>query len=176
MGQRYEAGHAARKRPAARLGLVFIAVAGLALFNNCGASDDDDDPTNGGMCFSDSDGLTGGAYTIALTVDDSGFSKMLLNTQNNATVTLMLTNAGTTAHGFAVDCVSVLTAYPKLPAMCPTTSCFPDSSMIAPLAPGATQTITFSTPTADNLIYPFRSSEPADSAVAGLNDGQWSLM
>lgn len=128
------------------------------------------------MCFPDSDGLTGGSYTFELTVTDTGFSKRLLNTQNNAAVTLTLTNAGTTPHGFAVDCVSVLTAFPKLPAMCPSTSCFPDGATIAPLAPGATQAITFSTPTTDNVIYPFRSSEPADSAVEGLNDGQWTLM
>ena len=156
--------------------MALLALAGLALVN-CGSSDkdDDDDPTNGGMCFPDSDGLTGGSYTLALTVTDTGFSKAI-NTQNNAMVTLTLTNAGTTPHGFTVDCVSVLSAYPKLPAMCPTTSCFPDDSTIPPIAPGASQTITFSTPTADNLIYPFGSSEPSDSAVVGLNDGQWSLM
>jgi hypothetical protein len=158
--------------------VALFAFAGLALFASCGSGgdDDDDDPTKSGKCFPDSDGLTGGAYTIALTVTDTGFSKTVINSQNNAGVTLTLTNAGTTPHGFAVDCVSVLPAYPNLPAMCPSQSCFPDTSMIAPLAPGATQTITFSTPTPDGLIYPFRSSEPTDSAVPDLNDGQWTLM
>ena len=55
-------------------------------------------------------------------------------------------------------------------------ACFPASATIAPLAPGASATITFDTPTPDGLIYPFTSNEPADSAVPGLNDGQWSLM
>jgi hypothetical protein len=63
-----------------------------------------------------------------------------------------------------------------LPAMCPTTVCFPDAAKIEPLAPGTGKTITFSTPTTDNLIYPFKSSEPTDSAVPGLNNGQWSIM
>jgi hypothetical protein len=41
---------------------------------------------------------------------------------------------------------------------------------------GATKTITFETPVPDNLIYPFTSNDPDDSAVVGLNSGQWSLM
>ena len=56
------------------------------------------------------------------------------------------------------------------------TACFPANSTISPLAPGASQTVTFETPTPDNLVYPFKSSAPGDSTVAGLNGGQWSLM
>ena len=55
-------------------------------------------------------------------------------------------------------------------------SCFPTGATIAPIAPGQSQTTTFFTPTPDNLIYPFRSGAPNDSAVPGLNDGQWSIM
>jgi hypothetical protein len=162
----------------ARFGVALLALASLGFLNSCGEDDDDDDddPSNGGMCFPDADGLTGGSYTIELTVTDTGFSKNVLNTQDNSMVTLKLTNAGTTAHGFQLDCVDPRVVYTMLPAMCPTTVCFPDAAKIEPLAPGTSKTITFSTPTTDNLIYPFKSSEPTDSAVPGLNNGQWSIM
>jgi hypothetical protein len=156
-----------------------VAGMGIALFqcssgeHGSNAADASDD---GGGCFPDADGLIGGSYTIDLTVDDSGFSKNLLNTQNDATVTLTLTNNGTTPHGFEVDCTSVAPAYPNLSPMCPSVSCFPGDSTIAPIAPGQRKTVTFFTPTADNLIYPFKSSAPNDSTVPGLNNGQWSLM
>jgi hypothetical protein len=87
-----------------------------------------------------------------------------------------MTNAGTKPHGFEVGCANVSAAYPNAPAECPTTACFPKSSTIAPIAPGTSRTITFDTPTPDCLIYPFKSSEAADSDVPGLNDGQWNLM
>jgi hypothetical protein len=134
------------------------------------------DGDDGGMCYPDNDGITGGAYTFQLTVDDTGFSKMILNTQNDAQVTVTLTNLGSTPHGFEVECTSVTMAYPDLPAGCATTACFPSGSTIAPLAPGATGSVTFDTPTPDNLIFPFKSSEPSDSTVPRLNDGQWTLM
>lgn len=131
---------------------------------------------DGGACFPDNDGINGGAYTFDLTVDDTGFSKNILATQNDAQVTLTLTNMGTKPHGFEVECASVTSQYPDLPAGCPTTACFPAGSTIAPLAPGASATVTFATPTPDDIIYPFRSSAPADADVPGLNAGQWTLM
>jgi hypothetical protein len=127
-------------------------------------------------CFPDADGATGGAYTLSLTVDDDGFSKTVLNTQNNATITLTLKNAGTLPHGFELDCVDVTSEFPHQPPGCPATSCFPAESTIAPLAPGESRTVTFVTPTTDNLIYPFKSSAPGDVDIPGLNGGQWSLM
>jgi hypothetical protein len=127
------------------------------------------------MCFPDGDGINGGEKTFVLTVDDTGFSKMILATQNDAVVTLTLTNNGTSPHGFKVGCANVSSAYPNAPANCPTTACF-IGAVIAPLAPGASATIVFDTPTPDGIIYPFTSNEPADSKVAGLNDGQWTLM
>ena len=127
-------------------------------------------------CFPSNTGTTGGADTFDLTVDDTGFSKMLLTTLSSAQVTLTLTNNGTKPHGFKVGCTSVTSAYPTLPAGCPTTACFDPSASIAPLAPGASRTISFETPVPDNLIYPFTSNDPDDSAVPGLNGGQWSLM
>ncbi len=136
------------------------------------------------VCYPDNDGLTGGAYTIDLVVDDMGFravgpdagAKDIIATQNDAVVTLTLTNMGTTPHGFAVGCTSACPAYPNLPGGCSPLACFPSNSNIAPLAPGASTTVTFDTPTQDGLLYPFTSNEPDDSAVPGLNAGQWSLM
>jgi hypothetical protein len=131
-------------------------------------------------CFPDHDGINGGNYTFELRVDDTGFSKTILATQNDATVTLTLTNMGTKPHGFEVECTSVVPAYPTIPAGCTSIACFPSGATIAPLAPGQSKTVTFATPTPDGLLYPFRSSEPGDCAVPGLNGEhdalQWSLM
>jgi hypothetical protein len=140
--------------------------------------------TSPSVCYPDNDGINGGSYVIELVVNDTGFlasdadagTKNIIGTQNDAMVTLTLTNMGTTPHGFAVGCTSVCPGYPNLPAGCSPMACFPANSTIAPLAPGASMTITFDTPTPDGFIYPFSSNEPADSAVPGLNDGQWSLM
>jgi len=147
-----------------------------------------------GVCYPDNDGINGGSYVIDLVVDDTGFysgspdsgavsadagMKTVITTQNDAMVTLTLTNEGTVEHGFEVECTSVLPAYPDVPAGCSSTACFPGNSTIPPIAPGTSMTITFDTPTPDGLLYPFKSSAPGDSAVAGLNgsDGtDWSLM
>jgi hypothetical protein len=128
-----------------------------------------------GACFPNREGVFGGNFTVDLTVNDTGFSTAVLGSTSDAQVTLTLTNYGTKPHGFEVDCASVAFAYsPAIPG-CPTTSCFPASSTIRPLAPGASQTITFEAPSPDGLDYPFKSSEPADSTVPGLNDGEWNL-
>ena len=127
-------------------------------------------------CFPDGDGYSGGNNTFDLTVDDNGFSKNLLNTQNDARVTLTLKNTGTRPHGFLVGCVDVTSAYPDLPSSCSKTACFPADATVAPLMPGASKTIMFSTPTVDSVIYPFSSGAPGDSTVPGLNAGQWTLM
>lgn len=137
-----------------------------------------------GVCYPDNDGINGGSYTIDLDVNDTGFfatsedagTKNIIATQNDAEVTLTLANTGTVPHGFQVECVNVCSVYPTLPEGCSPLACFAANSTIAPIAPGASATITFATPTPDGLIYPFRSSAPGDSAVPGLNAGQWSLM
>ena len=166
--------HARRATPGLS---AIVAGIGIGFFpSSCGAHGASPDAADSGGCFPDSDGLTGGSYTIDLTVDDNAFSKNVLNTQNDATVTLTLTNNGTMPHGFEVDCTSVAPAYPNLSPMCPSMSCFPSDSTIAPLAPGQSKTLLFFTPTADNLIYTFKSSAPSDISVPGLNMGQWSLM
>jgi hypothetical protein len=151
---------------------------GVAFFG-CGSSASNSTGgggAGGGRCFPDNDGINGGEYTFDLMVDDTGFSKTILATQNDAQATVTLTNTGTKPHGFEVGCTNTAASYPNSPAGCPTIACFPANATIAPLAPGASQTITFDTPTPDGLIYPFKSSEPDDSTVSGLNDGQWTLM
>jgi hypothetical protein len=145
---------------------------------------DADFDRDAGVCYPDNDGITGGSYTIDLDVDDTGFlatavdggMKDIISTQNDAQVTLTLTNTGTVPHGFAVGCTNVCASYPTLPVGCSPNACFPSSATIAPLAPGASATITFVTPTPDGLLYPFTSNAPGDANVPGLNQGQWSLM
>jgi hypothetical protein len=168
----------ARRPTAAPWILVLAGVALLHCSSSSGTSSGASGDDGGVDCFPDNDGINGinSPSTFVLTVDDTGFSKMLLTTQNETMVTLTLTNNGTKPHGFKVDCTSVLPAYPNAPAGCPTTACFPSDSTIAPLAPGKSATVVFETPVPDSLIYPFNSNESADTGVAGLNDGQWSLM
>jgi hypothetical protein len=129
-------------------------------------------------CFPDHDGISGCTTTLVATVDDTGFSKTIFPSQNYSPVTLTLTNKGTKAHGFEVECTSVLPAYQDLPASCPQVSCFPSNSTIEPLAPGDTKTITFLTPIPDGINFPVRSSDPYDCDVPGLNGSvsEWSLM
>jgi hypothetical protein len=173
----------------------FVGVVGVA-FVRCSSSPSPGASASGdgGNCYPDNDGINGGFYAIDLVVDDTGFYsgspdsgdvsddaglKTVIATQNDATVTLTLTNRGTTEHGFEVGCTSVLSAYPDLPAGCSSTACFPADSTIPPIAPGTSMSITFITPTPDSLLYPFKSSAPGDSTVPGLNgsDGTaWSLM
>jgi hypothetical protein len=126
--------------------------------------------SGGSSCFDDANGLIGGDYTFVMTVDDAAFSKPILQSENLAQITLTLVNMGTLPHGFEVECIAT-----SAPAGCPRKSCFPDGSTIAPLAPGASATVTFDTPSPEG-IYTFKSSEPGDSAVSGLHDGQFILM
>lgn len=157
------------------VGAAAVHCGSAPTWSTSSAATGDEGPSSA-ACFPDTDGVNGGVYTFVLTVDDTGFSKTILATQNDAQVTLTLTNAGTTPHGFQVGCIPVVSTYPDLPSGCPTVACFPQSAVIAPLAPGASQTITFDTPAPDDLIYPFTSNEPNDSGVPGLNSGQWALM
>jgi hypothetical protein len=166
---------------------VALLLVGTAVLHCSSSSGPSSAGGDGGSCFPDSDGVSGGSYTIDLVVDDTGFhpgggddagAQNVIQTQNDATVTLTLTNNGTKPHGFQVGCTDVTTAYPNLAAGCSTTTCFPSSSTIAPIAPGASATITFFTPTPDGLLYPFQSSAPGDSSVPGLNGSlgsAWSL-
>ena len=167
-----------------RVRRVTLVLGGVALFQ-CSSSSGPvshltaDAGADAAFCYPDNDGINGGDYTFDLVVTDTGFyasgpdagMKDILSTQNDAQVTLTLTNKGLKPHGFKVGCTAT-----TAPAGCPASVCFPANSIIAPLAPGATATITFDTPTPDGIIYPFTSNESADSDVPGLNDGQWSLM
>jgi hypothetical protein len=170
---------------------------------SCSSVDPNAKPTaDQSACYPDNDGLISGTYTIAIAVNDTGFTdtaliqtsgkdddddgagrakdvsdaKNIIATQNSAQITLTLTNTGTKPHGFQVGCVSVCSSYSTLPAGCSSQACFPPGATIAPIEPGTSQTVTFITPVPDGLLYPFSSSAPDDSSVSGLNQGQWSLM
>jgi len=173
----------------------FLSLAGVVCLAHCGSSPSAGSSASGdgGDCYPDNDGITNVPETVDVVVDDRGFypgspdsgayadagMKTVIATQNSSTVTFTLTNRGTQPHGFEVECTSVLSVYPSLPAGCSSTACFPSDSTIAPLAPGATKTVTFVTPVPDNLNYPFKSSAPGDAKNPALNgsDGSaWSLM
>jgi len=174
----------------------FLALASVALLH-CSSSSTGSGSSgssgDGGDCYPDNDGINNVPTPVDVVVNDTGFypgspdagvdtdagMKTVITTQNSSTITLTLTNMGTKEHGFEVECTSVRPAYPNLPVGCSPTACFPSDSTIAPIAPGASKTVTFVTPVPDNLLFPFKSSAPGDANTPGLNgsDGSaWSLM
>jgi hypothetical protein len=173
------------------LASLAVAVASVAL-SHCSSSSSA--AASGGTCYPDSDGVNDQPATVDVVVDDTGFysgsadsgpvaadagMKKVITTQNASTITLTLSNKGTTEHGFEVECASVTSAYPDLPAGCSSMACFPSGSTIAPIAPGTSKTVTFVTPVPDNILFPFKSSAPGDGSVPGLNGSggsAWSLM
>jgi hypothetical protein len=111
----------------------------------------DDEASEGGACTGpDEDGVVGGTYTFEVEVSDTGFRPAVIKAQNSGTITLTLKNAGTAPHGLDIACLVVQGC----------TSCFPDASKIAPIAPGAQATATFTAP-AEEGIFPVRS--PGDA-------------
>jgi hypothetical protein len=125
------------------------------------ADDSSDDGGESSPCKPpDSDGITGGCFAFDLTVDDTGFTPIILKAQNNAQVTLTLKNAGTKPHDLAQGCVAL-----GSPG-CPPQICFPQQANVRALGPGETVTVTFVTPFVEG-IYDFRSDLPGDSQVAG---------
>jgi hypothetical protein len=124
----------------------------------CSSDDDDDDESS---CVpDDADGIANVDIAVALSVDDSTFAPAIVKTQNSSNVTLTLTNTGTRPHGFSVDC------YPTPNARgCPAEVCFPNEATIAPIAPGASATVKFTTP-AYEAIYTYRSTADGDGALA----------
>jgi hypothetical protein len=123
----------------------------LALLTGCamGGSEDACQPD-------DADGVVGGKYTFEVTVDDDAFKPIILKAQNTATVTLVLTNAGTVAHGFRVACIST-----PNDTGCPTKSCFPDEATIEPILPGKKASTKFAVPRVEG-IYPISSGADGD--------------
>lgn len=104
-------------------------------------------------------GVNGSNVTFQLSVDESGFSPAILPAQNLTNVTLTLSNKGTKPHDFVIDC---------LPSPnddgCPTTSCFPPSTSIPTIAPGASATAMFLVPNTEGLYY-YHSDLPDDAAT-----------
>lgn len=127
----------------------------------CGAGGTSGGDDGGVSCAStDGDGITGGCSTFHVTVDDHGFSPIILKAQNFAQITLDLTNAGTRPHDFVVGCI------PDAVAGCPPMQCFPAAADLAAVAPGKSATTTFVTPALEG-IYVFRSDVGGDSAAGG---------
>lgn len=108
-------------------------------------------------CSDDADGVSGGDYTFVVTVDDTSFTPALFAAQNGANVTLTVKNAGTKPHDFVIDCLPT-----PNDLGCPTSSCFEAGAAFAALAPGASETHAFVTPTPEG-IYTFRSDLPGDA-------------
>jgi hypothetical protein len=130
----------------------------------------DDEKSDASCTPDDQDGVTGGKHTVLLTVSDADFSvgapgsgstQRNITIQNSSEVTLTLTNAGTTPHGFSVACIAS-----ELPAGCPQTSCFPPEAEIESLDAGASTTVTFGVPAVEGA-YPFTSEVPGDEALIG---------
>jgi hypothetical protein len=116
----------------------------------------------------DSDGITGGCYAFDVTVDDTGFTPVILKAQNNAQVTLTLKNTGSKPHDLVIGCVPI--SY----AGCPPQFCFPADANIASVPPGGSASTTFVTPYVEG-IYEFRSDLAGDSQLSsdGGVTGLW---
>ena len=133
---------------------LFLAAATLG----CGCSSDA--IKNDDACApDDADGVASEPQTLSLSVDDTGFSPKILTTQNTSTITLTVTNNGTTPHSFVVDCL----ATPNDDG-CPTQSCFPTEAKTDPIAAGASSRIVFDTPVVEG-IYVFHSDVEGDTAT-----------
>ena len=131
-----------------------------ALAATCCTSNNDQ--ANGGdagkSCApNDQDGIIGGDAKFLLTVNDQGFTPLVIAAENAANVTLELVNAGTKSHDFVIDCIP----NPNTVG-CPQTSCFPEQADIEPLPPGATAETSFVTPLIEGIYY-FHSDEPGDT-------------
>jgi hypothetical protein len=127
------------------------------LLSLTGCSDDGE----GDQCeLEDADGIIGGNYTFALRVNDQSFDPIVFAGQNTADVTLTLTNQGTGVSGFSIDCLPTPNG-----DGCPTQSCFPNSHVVEPIAPGASATVEFKIPEVEG-IYSFRAL-PNDDARTG---------
>jgi FtsP/CotA-like multicopper oxidase with cupredoxin domain len=98
---------------------------------------------------SDQDGISGGDFTFVITTSDTAFQPTVIKAQNKANVTVTLENASTAAkpHGFRVEGI--------------------DGALIAPVAPGASATVKFTTPDREG-IYTIDSPAPGDTMQAQL--------
>ena len=123
-----------------------------------------DDGSSSSCIPSDSDGIVGGCYAFDVTVDDTGFSPIILKAQNLATVTVTLRNTGTRPHDFVIGCIPI--SYPG----CPPQQCFSAGANIPSLAPGQSATATFTTPNPEG-IYDFRSDVAGDSQLDSDDGG-----
>ena len=118
-------------------------MAAAAALAACGSSGGADDDPNGG----DADGVKGGNYTFAVTVDDTAFAPAVLKAQNDGNITLTLTNTGAKPHDLSVD--GIPTAH------------------VGPVAPAQSATVSFVAPDKEG-IYVFRSTQSGDMHTGQL--------
>jgi len=107
--------------------------------------------------------LNGRPLDPAEVVDGSRTLVPGLEAQNQAIITLKLTNAGTSPHGFEIACVQT----PNDDG-CQTEWCFPAESEIAPIDPGETATAVFKVPLYEGE-YPITTGVEGDKAAAQFN-------
>ena len=136
----------------------------VACVSACSSKSDDNDACNPG----DQDGVVGGNNIVLVNVSDTGYAvggvdsgstEPNIAVENLAMVTLTLTNVGTTPHDLQIACIPT-----GSPAGCPTMSCFPANANIPSLAPGASATVSFTTPAVEGA-YQFTSDVPGDSTT-----------
>ncbi len=141
---------------------------GLLLLLNCAAARSR--TTTKAATPDDQDGIVGGNTKVLLNVSDTGYAvggvksgstQPNISVQNSSSVTLTITNVGTTPHGFQIACIPT-----ELPAGCPQQSCFADDTSIDAIEPGESVTITFDTPAVEGA-YSFTSDPTGDEALIG---------
>lgn len=136
-----------------KLRLHLLGLLAIVAATACSHPDEGED-----VCaLDDADGIVGGDYTFEVSVNDVAFTPVILKAQNDALVTLTLTNTGTTPHNLVVDCLPT-----PNDNGCPTEACFPDEAKIAALEPGESASTTFLTPLPEG-IYDFRSDLAGDT-------------
>jgi hypothetical protein len=114
------------------------------------------------------DGINGGCFVFDVSVDDTGFSPLILKAQNLGVVTINLHNTGTKPHDFVIGCIPI--SFPG----CSSQQCFPAAADIPAVAPGQSATATFTTPNPEG-IYNFRSDVAGDSQLDSDDGGVTGL-
>jgi hypothetical protein len=162
-----------------KLGRLLVAVAiGFSLVGvsacSSSKSDDGSDSCNPG----DQDGVVGGNDIVLVNVSDTGYAvggvdsgstEPNIAVENSSHVTLTLTNVGSKPHDMQIACIPT-----GLPAGCPAMSCFPDNASIPSLAPGASTTVSFTTPAVEGA-YQF-TSDVGDDSTTGADGGVTGLV
>jgi hypothetical protein len=150
-----------------------VVAALVAVAIHCGSLDPNGSSGGGSSCSpGDMDGVANIPAAFDLSVNDTNFytgdaggdaTTVVLTAQNRSPVTLTMKNTGTRPHDLVVGCLPTPNANG-----CPAQSCFPDAAAISAIAPDASATIRFVTPSPEGL-YTFRSNLPGDTQTGQFN-------